>query len=55
MEESPKGRTWSKPMLPVPVNPHWYQAYWMTEHPPHHRHLTAVLRWLGHRLTASHD
>jgi hypothetical protein len=41
-------------MLPVPVSPHWYQAYWMTERPPHHRRLIAVLRWLRRWLTASH-
>jgi len=40
-------------MLPVPVNPHWYQAYWMTERPPRHRPLIALLRRLRRWLTVS--
>ena len=40
------------PMFPVPVNPRWYECYWMTERPPRPTLLAAVLRRLFRR-TAS--
>jgi len=40
------------PMLPIPMDPRWYEYYWMTERPPRLAHLAAVLRRLR-RLLAS--
>jgi hypothetical protein len=38
-------------MSPFPVNPRWYDEYWMTERRPRLLHLAAVLRRL--RCSAS--
>ena len=34
-------------MSPFPVNPRWYEEYWMTEQPPRWARLAAALRRLG--------
>ena len=33
-------------MSPFPVNPRWYEEYWMTEQPPRLARLAAALRRL---------
>jgi hypothetical protein len=33
-------------MSPFPVNPRWYEEYWMTEQPPRLARLAATLRRL---------
>jgi hypothetical protein len=33
-------------MSPFPVNPRWYEEYWMSDRQPRLRSLTAVLRRL---------
>ena len=40
------------PMLPFPVNPRWYECYWMTERPPRLAYLAAVLRRLRRRTVS---
>jgi hypothetical protein len=40
------------PMLPLPVNPRWYEYYWMTERPPRLPDLAAVLRRLCRRTVS---
>jgi hypothetical protein len=35
---------------PLPVDPGWYEAYWLTEAPPRPHHVGSTLRQLVHRL-----
>jgi hypothetical protein len=39
-------------MSPFPVNPRWYEEYWMTEQPPRLARLAAALR---HLVCVWHD
>ena len=38
-------------MSPFPVDPSWYQDYWLTEHPPRRRRLADALQRLALALT----
>ena len=38
-------------MLPFPIDPNWYEAYWLTERPARRRRLVGLLQRLVLALT----